>query len=130
MENLALVAVTRALESRPKRLRMSPLGMAMNQAQTVLDILAAVSEYFGVTVRDIRGPDRIDQIALARHTAAWMMRQTGMSYPAIKNAIHWNDHTTAMAAVKRINLMILRDPDARKPLIAIVALWRNRWSNR
>jgi chromosomal replication initiator protein len=63
--------------------------------------LAAVARRFGVTFAELTSKDRHRRLADARHVAAWVLRQYGLSYPEIGRVL-CRDHTTAMHSVRLI----------------------------
>lgn len=99
----------------PKRIPMD-LGSVYAPAR----VLGEVSGRFGVSVAEILSKDRHKSIARARHVAAWLLRQTGMSYPEIGRALGKRDHTTAMASVERVEAGLAAEPQWRPTLEAML----------
>src|SRR5260221_3732023 len=81
---------------------MSTLALQLIPGGTVVDILDRVGKRFGVTWEELLGRRRLGHIVNARQVAAWLMRQRGLSYPAIGRAVGGRDHTTAMHAVAAV----------------------------
>lgn len=70
-------------------------------------IIDAVSVYFGVEVRNLRGPRRWSDIVHARHVGMYLTRQlTGLSYPKIGAWYGGRDHVTAMKAVRKVERLV------------------------
>ncbi|WP_424936822.1 MULTISPECIES: chromosomal replication initiator protein DnaA [Bacteria] len=98
-------------------LNRSTLDMAL--AQTVLrdivdqaedniisptDIITATAGYFKLTVDDLYGSSRSQQIATARQIAMYLCRErTNLSLPKIGQLFGNRDHTTVMYAYKKIS---------------------------
>jgi chromosomal replication initiator protein len=70
-------------------------------------IITAVSLYFGVEVRNLRGPRRWKDIAHARHVGMYLTRHlTDLSYPRIGAWFGGRDHVTVMKAVEKIRRLV------------------------
>lgn len=64
--------------------------------------VARVAAHFGLPVDVLCGPSRVRSVTYARHIAMWMLRQQGLSYRAVAEALGRTDHTTAVRAVSII----------------------------
>lgn len=72
----------------------------------VRDIKRAVSSYFDVSVRDIDSARRTERIAHARQIGMFLARVfTKKSFPEIGRLFGGRDHTTALHAVKKIEII-------------------------
>jgi chromosomal replication initiator protein len=70
---------------------------------TTESIMEIVSEYFGVTVDDLRGQSRSRSLVNARQIAMYLCRElTDLSLPRIGAAFGDRDHTTVMHAERKI----------------------------
>jgi chromosomal replication initiator protein len=70
---------------------------------TTESIMEIVSEYFGVTVDDLRGQSRSRSLVNARQIAMYLCRElTELSLPRIGAAFGDRDHTTVMHAERKI----------------------------
>ncbi|MGE5828414.1 MAG: chromosomal replication initiator protein DnaA [Micromonosporaceae bacterium] len=70
---------------------------------TVDEIMAATSEYFGVSTDDLRGQSRSRVLVNARQVAMYLCRElTDLSLPRIGQAFGGRDHTTVMHADRKI----------------------------
>jgi chromosomal replication initiator protein len=70
---------------------------------TAEQIMDAVSEYFGVSVDELRGQSRSRVLVNARQVAMYLCRElTDMSLPRIGQAFGGRDHTTVMHADRKI----------------------------
>jgi chromosomal replication initiator protein len=74
---------------------------------TVEQIMEVVSEYFGVSVDDLRGQSRSRVLVQARQVAMFLCRElTDMSLPRIGQAFGGRDHTTVMHAERKIRQLM------------------------
>jgi chromosomal replication initiator protein len=74
---------------------------------TVEQIMDVVSEYFGVSVDDLRGGSRSRILVNARQIAMYLCRElTDMSLPRIGAAFGGRDHTTVMHADRKIRQLM------------------------
>ncbi|MFE6996428.1 chromosomal replication initiator protein DnaA [Microbacterium sp. NPDC057659] len=68
------------------------------------DIITATAQYFKLTVDDLYGSSRSQQIATARQIAMYLCRErTNLSLPKIGQLFGNRDHTTVMYACKKIS---------------------------
>ena len=68
------------------------------------DIITATAQYFKLTVDDLYGSSRSQQIATARQIAMYLCRErTNLSLPKIGQLFGNRDHTTVMYAYKKIS---------------------------
>ncbi|QZY50840.1 chromosomal replication initiator protein DnaA [Leucobacter tenebrionis] len=71
------------------------------------DIISRTAEYFDLSVDDLYGPTRAQQIATARQIAMYLCRElTPLSLPKIGQLFGGRDHTTVMYAHKKISQLI------------------------
>ena len=79
---------------------------ASNEVQPA-DIIACTAEYFDLSVDDLYGQSRAQQIAFARQMAMYLCRDlTPLSLPKIGQLFGGRDHTTVMYAYKKITQLI------------------------
>ena len=70
---------------------------------TVDQIMETTSEYFGVSIEDLRGHSRSRVLVNARQVAMYLCRElTDLSLPRIGQAFGGRDHTTVMHADRKI----------------------------
>ncbi|MEE9613717.1 MAG: chromosomal replication initiator protein DnaA [Thermodesulfobacteriota bacterium] len=80
----------------------------------------AVCAFFNVKLSDLRSKKRHRAIALPRQIAMFIARQYGnFSYPEIGSSFGGKDHSTAIHAVKKIEVGIKENPDLRRTVMAI-----------
>ncbi len=78
---------------------------------TICAIQAAVAGQFGMTVLDLLSRRRARAVARPRQVAMWIARhQTLHSLPEIGGAFGGRDHTTVMAAIRRVDALMAADP--------------------
>jgi chromosomal replication initiator protein len=77
---------------------------------TIENIQRVVSEYFAISLRDLKGKKRIRSFARPRQMAMALSRElTGNSYPEIGMAFDGRDHSTVIHACDRIAALRLAD---------------------
>lgn len=77
-------------------------------------VLQSVSRITGIPVADLRSPSRQQEIVRARQIACWVMHHaTDYSYPMIARTVGKKDHSTAIHAVKVIDVWRERDAGVR-----------------
>lgn len=69
--------------------------------ETILD---AVSDYYGLSVAEIRGSKRLRPLVHARHVAMYLIREllNNYSYPMIARIFDGRNHTTVISGVEKI----------------------------
>jgi chromosomal replication initiator protein len=100
-------------------LRQEPISLELakahltnlGQEQIVLKpetILAVVSEFYGLSVEDVRGAKRLRPLVHARHVAMYLIRDllTNYSYPMIARIFDGRNHTTVISGVEKIREQI------------------------
>lgn len=79
---------------------------------TADDIIARVGNARGVTVLQIKSPNRSATVVLTRHEAMWLIRfALNMSYPDLGTKFGGRDHSTAHAGVARIQRLVDARPE-------------------
>lgn len=69
---------------------------------TMASILDQIAEQYGVSVADLRGPDRTKAISTARQHAMWLMaQQPHLSLPQIGRYLNGRDHTTILHGIRQ-----------------------------
>jgi chromosomal replication initiator protein len=90
------------LEAELRAVKPTPIT-----AEKPLDIQVAVCNYFGVTLQEMFSPARHQAIVFPRAIAMYLCRhRLGMSYPAMGEAFGGRDHTTVIAAIRKVDQMI------------------------
>ncbi len=66
-------------------------------------IMQTVSDYYGLTIRDLTGPTRKREVTVPRQIAMYLTREmTGMSLPQIGTVFGGRDHTTVIHSCKTV----------------------------
>lgn len=82
--------------------------------------MSQVAGAFGVTVQNLIGPDRRQEVVLPRQIAMYLLREeTKYSLPKIGEAMGGRDHTTVMYACQKVTDMLERDDKLRRQVIKI-----------
>jgi chromosomal replication initiator protein len=98
--------------------------IALHQAQlTVEGVQAAVCKHFNVSMVDMTGSNRQRSISLPRQIAMYLCRKgLNASFPEIGDRFGGKDHTTAMAACRRIEQLVGEDITLRSKVEALERL--------
>jgi chromosomal replication initiator protein len=84
------------------------------------DVMTQVASAFGVSVENLVGPDRRQEIVLPRQIAMYLLREeANYSLPKIGEALGGRDHTTVMYACQKVTDMLERDDKLRRQVIRI-----------
>jgi len=87
------------------------LGGAEPLNTTIDKIFAAIFQKYNISKEDIVGKKRTKEIVLARHLAAYLIREiTEISLPNIGKTIGGRDHTTVLSSIKVIERRMASDP--------------------
>jgi len=84
------------------------------------EVVRKVAGAFGVTVQNMIGPDRRQEIVLPRQIAMYLLRvEANCSLPKIGEALGGRDHTTVMYACQKVTDLLERDDKLRHRVIEI-----------
>jgi chromosomal replication initiator protein len=84
------------------------------------EVVSKVAGAFGVTVENLVGPERRQEVALPRQIAMYLLRvETNCSLPKIGETLGGRDHTTVMYACQKISDLLERDDKLRHQVIEI-----------
>jgi chromosomal replication initiator protein len=84
------------------------------------DVVSQVAGAFGVTVQNLVGPDRRQEVALPRQIAMYLLRvEAHCSLPKIGETLGGRDHTTVMYACQKVTDLLERDDKLRRQVIDI-----------
>lgn len=87
-------------------------GMEKNRAPHLREILEVACEAFEVDKTDVLSARRTSNIVLPRHVVYYLCRHCSFkSFPEIGRALGGRDHTTIIHGVKKIEKLIIEDPD-------------------
>jgi chromosomal replication initiator protein len=85
-------------------------------------IQAAVATFYGLTVPKLTSPSREQKVALPRQVAMYLCRQlSGETYQLIAEKFNKKDHTTVMAAERRVAQLVGEDAKVAQELAALHA---------
>ena len=88
------------------------ISKGISEKNDIARIQKIVSEYFQITVEDIRSKKRSSNIAFPRQIAMYLCRQlTNESFPKIGTEFGGKDHSTVMHSVEKIETEIKNNPD-------------------
>ncbi|HFI0304262.1 chromosomal replication initiator protein DnaA [Streptococcus sp. P25B114] len=103
MRNLTTITVDIAAEAIRGRNQAAP----KNSVIPIETIQTEVGKFYGVSLKEIKGSKRLQNIVLARQVAMYLAREmTDNSLPKIGKAFGNRDHTTVMHAYKKIRDML------------------------
>ena len=126
--SLINLAAHASLEGRPIDIEFAKerLKRVIALHQSVLSVESvqqAVCKHFNVSLTDMRGSRRHRSIALPRQVAMYLCRKgLKSSFPEIGNKFGGKDHTTALAACRKIERMVAEDNMVRAKVEAIERL--------
>ena len=81
--------------------------MCIRDRVSATTIIAETANYFGVSVDDLRGTSRTQQLVMARQIAMYLCRElTDLSLPKIGQEFGGKDHTTVMHADRKIRQLL------------------------
>ena len=88
------------------------ISKGISEKNDVARIQKIVSEYFQISVEDIRSKKRSSNIAFPRQIAMYLCRKmTTESFPKIGTEFGGKDHSTVMHSVEKIENEIKQNPD-------------------
>lgn len=91
-----------------------------SRAVTVDAIITMVAEHFDVKTTDLRGPRRHKLLSHPRSIAMYLCRKhTQASFPAIGRGFGGKDHSTVMAACRKVEERVEADPGTRSEVEAL-----------
>jgi chromosomal replication initiator protein len=91
-----------------------------HQPLSVEEVLAAVAEYYRITIEDLKGRGRNKEVVLPRQMAMYFLREeTSASLPQIGEVLGGRDHTTVMYSVEKITQEIEQDDQRRREMLTI-----------
>ena len=84
------------------------------------EVMNQVAGAFGVSIENLIGPDRRQEVVLPRQIAMYLLREEAkFSLPKIGEAMGGRDHTTVMYACQKVTDMLERDDKLRRQVIRI-----------
>ena len=114
------------MQRRLKQRRTSdPACQALTQTapprvRDAANIIETVAEYFGVETQRLQGKGRDKQTALARHIAAYLIREeTGRSFAAIGRELGGRHHSAILRGYEKITGQINASLPVREDVLEI-----------
>jgi chromosomal replication initiator protein len=84
------------------------------------EVIRQVAGAFGVSVQNLIGPDRRQEVVLPRQIAMYLLREEAkFSLPKIGEAMGGRDHTTVMYACQKVSDLLECDDKLRRQVIKI-----------
>ncbi len=84
------------------------------------EVMNRVAGAFGVSVENLLGPDRRQEVVLPRQIAMYLLREeANYSLPKIGETMGGRDHTTVMYACQKVTDLLERDDKLRRQVINI-----------
>lgn len=94
---------------------------------TAREVMRAVAKVFKVNIRELLGPSKKWRVMLARHVAAYILREDlKRSFPTIAADLKRKAHTTPMNSWRKIASWIGTDKKVRKKVMAVRARYHRR----
>lgn len=116
MRNLSEITVEVAAEAIRSRKQTSPQNLVI----PIEKIQNEVSNFYGVSVKELKASKRVQHIVHARQVAMYLARElTDNSLPKIGKEFGNRDHTTVMHAYNKIKSLLLDDDNLEIEITAI-----------
>jgi len=98
--------------------------IALHQTSlTIENVQQTVCKHFNVSISDLRGARRHRSIAFPRQVAMYLCRKVlNSSYPELGEQFGGKDHTTALAACRKIERLVTEDVEVRAKVEALERL--------
>ncbi|MCS7093474.1 MAG: chromosomal replication initiator protein DnaA [Patescibacteria group bacterium] len=88
---------------------------------TPSQIIKAVANYYNLKVSQLKGPQRKENLALARQVAMYLLRKRlGLKLIEVAFELKRKDHTTVLHAEEKITKMIMKNPGFKKEIDEII----------
>ena len=116
MRKLTEITVDVAAEAIRSRKQINPQNMLVS----IEKIQTEVGQFYGVSLKEIKGAKRVQNIVHARQVAMYLARElTDNSLPKIGKEFGGRDHTTVMHAYNKIKSMLVEDDQLEIELTTI-----------
>ncbi|HFI0256787.1 TPA: chromosomal replication initiator protein DnaA [Streptococcus suis] len=116
MRNLTEITVDVAAEAIRSRKQTNPQNILIS----IETIQKEVGNFYGVSVKELKGAKRVQNIVHARQVAMYLAREmTDNSLPKIGKEFGNRDHTTVMHAYNKIKSMLVEDDNLEIELTTI-----------
>lgn len=91
----------------PPAITLAPAARGMISFEAILFVVA---KHYGLRRGDLLGPDRSVRLVRARHTAMYLARQFGRSYPSIGRRM-FRDHSSIVHACGKMERRLAVEPE-------------------
>ena len=99
------------------RQQLRRVNLEDNHQISIDKIISIVADRYGITARDIRGARRTRSISEPRQYAMYLSRKlTDHSYPEIGRQFGGKDHTTVLAAFRKLEKLVTSDEDLARTI--------------
>lgn len=116
MRNLSEITVEVAAEAIRSRKQTNPQNMVI----PIEKIQTEVGNFYGVSLKELKGSKRVQHIVHARQIAMFLAREmTDNSLPKIGKEFGNRDHTTVMHAYNKIKTLLLDDDNLEIEITSI-----------
>lgn len=116
MRNLSEITVDVAAEAIRSRKQTNPRNMVI----PIEKIQTEVGNFYGVSLKEIKGSKRVQHIVHARQVAMFLAREmTDNSLPKIGREFGNRDHTTVMHAYNKIKSLLMDDDNLEIEITSI-----------
>lgn len=119
LKNISLIANVKKVDTISVDL-VNEAIRSINYTKSTISVISIesiqenVAKFYGITVKDIQGTKRVQNIALARQIAVFLARElTDFSLPKIGKEFGGRDHSTILHAYNKIKDMITSDDNLR-----------------
>lgn len=125
LKDISLLASTRQVQEITVDIAAEAIrARKQNGSQTLVipieKIQNEVGNFYGVSVKEMKGTKRVQNIVLARQVAMYLAREmTDNSLPKIGKEFGGRDHTTALHAYNKIKNMLDKDDNLRLEITTI-----------
>lgn len=91
-----------------------------NKKITPAEIIRAVCSFYNIRPSHLKGPSRVESVALARQIAMYLLRkELGLKLIESARLLNRKDHTTVLHAQEKISAMTMKDSSFKKEVDSI-----------
>jgi chromosomal replication initiator protein len=94
--------------------------LPQRQKRTIDQVIEVVADHYGVSIDELKGPNRHQRLAVPRQVAMYLAREeASASLPQIGNVLGNRDHTTVLYGCEKIADLAERDNEMRRTLVSL-----------
>ena len=102
------------------------VGIKQEKPLTITTIQQKISDYFNVSINELRSKVRTKDVAYARQISMYLSRElTTMSLPKIGESFGNRDHSTVIHACDKISTLIKKDPETKNVINILISNIKN-----